>query len=99
MLSARKRNRVLRIPDEKLEEYKKMGYTITDEECNLVFAPQDDQATIAELKRENAALKQKIAEYELILTQKGLIAKPEGEEGEAEAEPQKKGKTAKTKAE
>ena len=42
MLKARKRNRVLRIPDEKVEEYKKMGYTITDEEGNTVFEPQDD---------------------------------------------------------
>lgn len=100
MLKARKRNRVLRIPDEKLEEYKKMGYTITDEEGNLVFEPQDDQATIAELRRENAALKQKIAEYELIMAQKGVTAEAEQTpEAETEEAAPKKGKTAKTKAE
>ena len=98
MLKAKKRNRVLRIPDEKIEEYKKMGYTITDEEGNTVFEPQDDKARIAELERENALLRQKNAEYELILTQKGLIAKSE-QEAEAEVEPPKKGKTTKTKAE
>ena len=30
MLKAAKKNRVLRIPDEKAAEYKKLGYTITD---------------------------------------------------------------------
>lgn len=99
MYKARKRNRVLRIPTEKVEEYKKMGYTISDLDGNIIYEVKDDATKNAELERENARLKQKITEYELILAQKGLIAKPEGKEQVAEAEPQKKGKTTKTKAE
>lgn len=94
MLKARKRNRVLRIPNEKCEEYKKMGYTITDEEGNTVFAPQDDKARIAELERENALLRQKLGEYEVLGAEK--INKTEAK---AAPEQPKKGKTTKNKAE
>lgn len=94
MLKARKRNRVLRIPDEKIEEYKKMGYTITDEEGNTVFEPQDDKDRIAELERENALLRQKLGEYEVL-----GVKKAEATAEEQEVEPPKKGKTTKTKAE
>ena len=99
MLKARKRNRVLRIPDEKVEEYKKMGYTITDEEGNTVFEPQDDKAKIAALERENALLRQKLGEYEVLGVKKTSEAeKPEADKA-PEDEPPKKGKTTKTKAE
>lgn len=60
MLKARKKNRVLRIPDEKEEEYKKLGYTITDEEGKIIYEPQDDKQKIAALKKENAELKKQI---------------------------------------
>ncbi len=65
MLKARKKNRVVRIPDEKKGEYEKLGYTITDEEGNVVSEPENKDATIAELRKENALLKQKLTEYEL----------------------------------
>ena len=86
MYKARRRNRVLRIPDEKIEEYKKMGYTITDEDGNTVFEPQDDKAKIVELEREIGLLKAKVAEYEMIL------AKQNGEPDKPETARQPKGK-------
>ena len=110
MLKARKRNRIVRIPDEKVGEYKKMGYTITDLDGKTIFEPQDDKATIASLRKEIAVLKQKIAEYELLMVQKGKTAEPEAkaeEKTEAKAdakaekatETPKRAKTTKTKAE
>lgn len=67
MLKARKKNRIVRIPEERADEYKKLGYTLTDEEGNVVYQPEDKDATISALKLENAKLNQKIAEYELIM--------------------------------
>ena len=65
MLKARKKNRIVRIPDVKADEYKKLGYTITDEDGNTVYQPEDKDATIAALRKENQQLKQKITELEL----------------------------------
>lgn len=67
MLKARKKNRIVRIPEEKADEYKKLGYTLTDEDGNVVYQPEDKDATIFTLKLENSRFKQKIAEYELIM--------------------------------
>ena len=64
MLKARLKNRILRIADEKADEYKKLGYTITDMEGNLIFAPEDKDREIAELKRKVAGLEARLAEYE-----------------------------------
>lgn len=67
MLKARKKNRIVRIPEEKADEYKKLGYTLTDEYGNIVFQPEDKDATISALKLENARLKQQSTEYELLM--------------------------------
>lgn len=64
MLKARKKNRVVRIPDEKEDEYKKMGYTITDEEGKVIYEPQNDKQEIAALEKENAGLKEEIVALE-----------------------------------
>lgn len=99
MYKARKRNRVLRIPDEKIGEYKKMGYTITDEEGNTVYEPQDDKATIASLERENALLRQKLGEYELLGVKKTSEAAETEADTAPESETPKKSKATKTRAE
>ena len=61
MYKAEKKNRILRIPDEKFDEYKKMGYTIRDENDNVLFEPENVKATadkkITELQKENDKLK------------------------------------------
>lgn len=95
MLKARKKNRVVRIPEEKVEEYKKLGYTITDENGNTVYQPEDKDATIAALRKENQQLKQQLAEKDLLLNQKQsgkaeetpetLVQQPEEAAGEEQA--------------
>ena len=79
MLKARKKNRVVRIPEEKAGEYKKLGYTITDENGKTVYQPEDKDATIAALRKENQQLMQKITEYELLLKQANGKKAPEAE--------------------
>ncbi|MBD8968953.1 MAG: hypothetical protein EGR88_08130 [Ruminococcus sp. SR1/5] len=50
MYKARKKNRVLQIADEKVDEYKQMGYTILDEADKTIWAPEDPKRQAAELK-------------------------------------------------
>ena len=69
MLKARRKNRVIRIPDERMEEYKKLGYSITDENGNTVYQPEDKDTVIASLRAEIQQLKQKLTESELLLKQ------------------------------
>lgn len=57
MYKVEKKNRVLRIPDEKFDEYKKMGYIIRDENDNVLFEPENIKATVEKLKKENDELK------------------------------------------
>ena len=57
MYKVEKKNRVLRIPDEKFDEYKKMGYIIRDENDNVLFEPENIKATAKKLKKENDELK------------------------------------------
>ena len=57
MYKVEKKNRVLRIPDEKFDEYKKMGYIIRDENDNILFEPENIKATAEKLKKENDELK------------------------------------------
>ena len=57
MYKVEKKNRVLRIPDEKFDEYKKMGYIIRDENDNVLFEPENVKATAEKLKKENDKLK------------------------------------------
>ena len=65
MYKVEKKNRVLRIPDEKFDEYKKMGYIIRDENDNILFEPENIKATAEELKKENDELKAKLEEATL----------------------------------
>ena len=60
MYKVEKKNRVLRIPDEKFDEYKKMGYIIRDENDNVLFEPENIKATAEKLKKENDELKAKL---------------------------------------
>lgn len=57
MYKVEKKNRVLRIPDEKFDEYKKMGYIIRDKNDNILFEPENIKATVEKLKKENDKLK------------------------------------------
>ena len=65
MYKVEKKNRVLRIPDEKFDEYKKMGYIIRDENDNVLFEPENVKATAEKLKKENDKLKAKLEEATL----------------------------------
>lgn len=57
MLKATKANRVLRIANEQKETYLKLGYTITNMDDSLVEEPPSFSHEVAELKKENEALK------------------------------------------
>ena len=70
MLKARKNNRVVRIPDEKKNEYQALGYTILDENGRTISQPEDKDATIAALRKENQQLRQQLTEAELLLKQR-----------------------------
>lgn len=65
----KKANRVLTVPDEKLEEYQGMGYTIMDMSGNVISEPapvgKEAANKIAELKAENKDLKEKLKEASL----------------------------------
>lgn len=65
MYKVEKKNRVLRIPDEKFDEYKKMGYIIRDENDNILFEPENIKATAEKFKKENDELKAKLKEASL----------------------------------
>ena len=65
MYKVEKKNRILRIPDEKFDEYKKMGYIIRDENDNILFEPENIKATAEKLKKENEELKAKLTEATL----------------------------------
>ena len=62
MLKAAKKNRVLRIPDEKATEYKKLGYTITDMTGKVIYEPEDTAKKANVLAAENAELQEKLHE-------------------------------------
>lgn len=62
MLQARKKNRVVRISEEKLAEYKKLGYTVTDMAGNVVYEPENAEKRLKVLEAENAELRAKLDE-------------------------------------
>lgn len=64
MLKARKANRVVRIDDTKAEEYRALGYTVTDMEGRLMLTPNDPKYRIMELEQENDQLRARISELE-----------------------------------
>lgn len=57
MLKAKKANRVIKIADEKKETYKKLGYTITTMDGEILYKPDD-------VKKELSELKEKLVEAE-----------------------------------
>ena len=66
----KKKNRVLRIPEEKAEEYAKMGYEVTDENGEVVMnavvtSVAEAQRAVNKLQKENAELKAKLTEATL----------------------------------
>lgn len=64
MYKARKANRVVRIPDEKVDEYKQLGYTITTPGGTMIYQPEDKDTTIRNLQTEVQQLRQRVAELE-----------------------------------
>lgn len=60
MLKASKKNRVLRIPDEKAKEYLALGYTITDMKGKVVSEPENAEKKAKELAAENAKLQAEV---------------------------------------
>lgn len=62
MLRAVRKNRVVRIPDEKAETYKKLGYGLTDMNGHVLYEPEDSGKKAVTLEAENAELKARIAE-------------------------------------
>ena len=85
MLKARKKNRVVWIPDEKADEYKKLGYILSDEDGKTIYQPEDKDATIESLRKANNLRQQRIAEMELMMKQKA----PHDPSKEPEAKPSK----------
>lgn len=85
MLKAKKANRVMRIPDEKKDEYIALGYEITTMDGKIVSKPDDPRTTIQELKakakeageyaeakdKEIESLKAQVADLEKKLAEKG----------------------------
>lgn len=66
----KKKNRVLRIPEEKAEEYAKMGYEVTDENGEVVMnavvrSVAEAQRAVNKLQKENEELKAKLTEATL----------------------------------
>ena len=66
----KKKNSVLRIPEEKAEEYAKMGYEVTDENGEVVMnavvtSVAEAQRAVNKLKKENDELKAKLTEATL----------------------------------
>lgn len=66
----KKKNRVLRIPEEKAEEYAKMGYEVTDENGEVVMnavvtSVAEAQRAVSKLQKENEELKAKLTEATL----------------------------------
>ena len=62
MLKAIKKNRVVQIHDERLDDYKKLGYTITTMDDVVIYKPENKDETIAALRRENEQLRRENAE-------------------------------------
>ena len=60
MLRAKKGNRVVRIPDEKMDEYKALGYTITDMTGKMIYEHVEPSKKLEEAEKKIAALEGEI---------------------------------------
>lgn len=83
MLKAKSKNRVVRIPDEKAAEYKKLGYTLTDMNGNVIFEPENPEKEVTALKAENATLKERVSELEAKMAEAEQYAQADDEKIEA----------------
>lgn len=61
MLIVTKKNRQLRIPDEKAQTYINLGYAVKSEDGKVISEPVSSARQISDLKAENEALKAEIA--------------------------------------
>ena len=61
MLKAKKGNRVLRIEDNRAEEYRTLGFTVTDMNGHLIATPDNAQQRIRELEQENIRLRAQLS--------------------------------------
>ena len=85
MLKARKGNRVVRIPDEKANEYKALGYSLFDEKGHVIYLQVKESERIKGLENEVGALRKKIE----ILEEENAGLKAQLQES-TEAEPEAK---------
>lgn len=60
MYKAKKLNRVVCIPDEKIGEYKELGYSIYEMDGTVVYEHKDDKQIIADLKKQIEALEKQL---------------------------------------
>lgn len=100
---AQKKNRVIRIQEEKAEEYAAMGYEVTDDDGEVVFdavvtSIAEAKETIAKLTAENAKLKAKLEDTDKKIAELEAASKTQGVAGETASDTADSGKktTAKT---
>lgn len=88
MIKARKGNRVVRIPDEKANDYKALGYSLYNEKNEVIYLHVNDADKIAsleaEVKRLTAALAAATDKIEE-LTRGNAEANPEAQEASLKA--------------
>ena len=92
---ARKKNRVITIPEEKAEEYASMGYEVKNDNGDviadaIISSIADARQIIKNLEKENADLKEKLEESgkkieELQIVNAELKAKEESETGDSKS--------------
>ena len=56
MIKARKANKVVRIPDEKADEYKALGYSLYNEKNEVIYQHMTDAEKIESMEKEIARL-------------------------------------------
>lgn len=100
----RKANGERLVPFEKVTEYLEMGYSVLDDKGNVVQRPKAStvpelKAQVAELEKENAALKARLCELEAAQeapkTEGDEVVTHEEETAQEAPQPVKKGKAAK----
>ncbi len=103
MLVATKKNRVLNIPDEKADEYMKLGYSISTADGEMIYEHMNQEqkmefikveneklkAEVEKLKYENEKLKAEIEESKKVASEK-VVAVEEGSAGKKTPKANKK---------